>query len=173
MTMMTTTIVRDPRFIADHRGGLLGSDDHRALARWAADCAERLLPVFEEHSADPRPREAVATARRWAEGDATVGEARRASVAAHACARETKDPAAVAVARAAGHAVATAHMADHSPGPVIYGAKALAATGGSIEDEVGWQIGRLPPHLRGMVVTALSHAGLDVTAPVEPPPRSP
>lgn len=151
--------MRDPRFIAVHRGGLLGKEDHRALSAWAADCAERVLPMFESSSSDTRPRDAIAMARRWAEGDATVGEARKSSVAAHAAAREAEDPAAVAAARAAGHAVATAHAADHSLGGALYAIRALRCAGVETEEETGWQIERLPAHLRGMVVDGLEAKG--------------
>ncbi|MCP5533710.1 MAG: hypothetical protein H7A49_06140 [Akkermansiaceae bacterium] len=157
--------MRDPRFIAAHRGGLLGKGDHRALACWAAECAERVLPLFEAVSSDSRPREAIATARRWAEGDATVGEARKASVAAHAAARETKDPAAVAAARAAGHAVATAHMADHSLGGALYAIRAMRCAGVDPEVETGRQIERLPAHLRGMVLDGLETKGAIARGP--------
>src|SRR5437763_1670597 len=43
---------------------------------------------------------------------------------AHTAAREVRDPAAVAAARAAGHAAAVAHMASHALGAPAYAAKA-------------------------------------------------
>jgi len=34
--------------------------DQKMLALWAADCAERVLPLFEkEYPKDPRPRKAI------------------------------------------------------------------------------------------------------------------
>jgi uncharacterized protein GlcG (DUF336 family) len=90
-------------------------------------------------------------ARAWADGKATVGDARKASVAAHTAAREYADPVAVAVARAVGHAVATAHMADHSLGPAWYALKAVKAAGGSAEEERRWQEGRVPAEVRVLV----------------------
>jgi len=65
---------------------------------------------------------------------------------------------AIAAARAAGHAVATAHMADHSLGPVIYGQKAIEAAGGSIDLERVWQLEHLPKEVRELVVSALKGA---------------
>jgi hypothetical protein len=132
-------------------------DDHRLLAKWAADCAEHLLPLFELHSSDGRPRQAVEVGRAWARGEVRTGVAQRAAVAAHAAAREATEEAAVAVARAAGHAVATAHFADHCLGPLIYGAKAVEAAGGSPENERAWQLARLPDAVRELVVSALEH----------------
>ena len=147
--------MRDPRFIAAHRGGLLVLATHRLLAAWAADCAQHLLPIFESRSADVRPRRAIEVGRAWARGEVKTGIAQRAAVDAHAAARATGDPAAVAVARAAGHAVATAHFADHCLGPVIYGAKAVEAAGASAEAEFAWQVARLPDEVRALVISAL------------------
>jgi hypothetical protein len=147
--------MRDKRFVAAHRGGPLTLAEHRLLAAWAADCAERLLPLFELHRSDGRPRQAVEVGRAWVRCEVKTGVAQRAAVAAHAAARETTNEAAVAAARAAGHAVATAHMADHSLGPVIYGAKAVVAAGGSADAERAWQLARLPGEVRALIVSAL------------------
>src|SRR6185369_4276040 len=132
--------MRDRRFVAVHRGGPLDRAKHRLLAAWAAGCAEHVLPLFEECSADDRPQCAIETARAWARGELPVGDAQKASVAAHAAAREMTSKSATAAARAAGHAVATAHMADHCLGPVIYALKALEAQGLSTDVERAWQV---------------------------------
>jgi hypothetical protein len=147
--------MRDKRFVAAHRGGPLTLTEHRLLAAWAADCAEHLLPLFELHSSDSRPRLAIEVGRAWVRGELKTGVAQQAAVTAYAAARESTDTAAVAVARAAGHAVATAHFADHSLGPVIYGAKAVEAAGGSANDEHAWQLARLPYAVRALVISAL------------------
>jgi hypothetical protein len=103
----------------------LSEDDRRVLAVWAADCAERTLPLFEAQApGDPRPREAIEGAWAFARGEMRIGPVRTLAVAAHASAREVRDPAAVAAARAAGHAAATAHMASHARG-VAYAVKAV------------------------------------------------
>src|SRR6185312_1950811 len=101
--------MRDKRFVAIHRGGSLDLATHRLLASWAAKCAEHVLPLFNEHSSDKRPWRAIQVARDWANGEAQAGEFRKAAVGAHAAARNATNKAAVAAARAAGHAVATAH----------------------------------------------------------------
>lgn len=142
-------------FVAAHRGGPLALAEHRLLATWAVDCAERLLPLFERYSSDLRPRQAIEVGRSWIRGEVKTGVAQRAAVAAHAVARETTDTAAVAVARAAGHAVATAHFADHCLGPVIYGARAVDAAGMSADEEWAWQLARLPDAARTLVISAL------------------
>ncbi len=102
--------------------------NQKALALWAADCAEHVLPFFEKkYPRDKRPRDAVKAARAWARGEITVGHARAAAIAAHAAARDAarnRHPAACAAARAAGHAAATAHVAGHAAHAAAYAAKA-------------------------------------------------
>jgi hypothetical protein len=49
--------------------------DDRRKRRFAADCAERLLPCYEaDHPGDLRPRRAISAARRYATGRASSGE---------------------------------------------------------------------------------------------------
>ena len=146
--------MRDKRFVAEHRGGPLSMPDHRLLALWAAECAEHVLSKVWKDDSDQRPFDAIRQARAWARGEISVGEARKAAVAAHAAARESQVDAATAAARAAGHAVATAHMADHSLGGALYALKALKIAGQSIETERKWQDEQLPSEIRGLVLTA-------------------
>lgn len=153
----------------------ISKDDHRALALWAADCAEHVLALFEEHRVrDDRPRKAVEAARAWVRGEVRVREARAAASAAHAAARDAEHPAARAAARAAGHAAATAHMpaharhaADYAVTAAMAGATVAAGSGvagapapefpaaSAADDpaviaarERAWQCARLPEHLR-------------------------
>ena len=146
--------------MAIHRGGLLDVASHRLLASWAADCAEHVLPLFTaKYPEDDRPRRAIETARAWSRGEASVGEAREAAFAAHAAARSATDPVAREVARAAGHAVATAHMADHELGAAAYAIKAvrLAAPEADAmaagERECRWQREHLPDAIRELVLS--------------------
>jgi hypothetical protein len=130
----------------------LSEDDRRVLATWAADCAERTLPLFEAHApGDTRPRDAVEGLRAFASGDLRVGAARALAVAAHAAARDVAEPAAVAAARAAGQAVATAHMGAHARG-VVYAAIAagLAAPDdpAGVDNEARWQLEHAAPAVR-------------------------
>ena len=102
--------------------------DHRTLATWAADCAERVLHLFEEvRPADPRPRKAVEACREWARtGVFRMADVRRTSLAAHAAARDVMgDDAARSAARAAGQAMATAHVPAHAIAAARYAATAL------------------------------------------------
>ena len=102
--------------------------EHRKLAIWAADCAERVLPYFEKRSPeDDRPRKAIEAARAWAQtGVFKMADVRRTSLAAHAAAREVEeDDAARSAARAAGQALATAHVPRHAIAAAIYAATAV------------------------------------------------
>jgi hypothetical protein len=100
--------------------------DHGSLALWAADCAEHVLSHFEEqYPEDERPRKAIEAAHAWARGEIRVGEARAASVAAHAAACGADEGAARAAARAAGQAAATPRMTAHAPHAAANTAKAV------------------------------------------------
>ena len=145
--------MRDKRFIAEHRGGPLKKEQHRQLIKWACDCAENVLPLFGEEI-DERLKNALNVAKEWEKGNASVGDARKASVASHAAARESSNPAAIAVARSVGHAVATAHAADHSLGAAWYALKAVKNAGKSVDAERKWQDEQLPSEIKELVLTA-------------------
>jgi len=130
---------------------LVAKVDHRALGTWAADCAERVLPLFErEHPLDDRPRQAITDLREWVRtGTFHMADVRRSSLSAHAAARgaEENGPARFA-ARACGQAMATTHASAHSIAAAIYAAKAVwAADPGNATENVfrerEWQYRRL------------------------------
>jgi len=148
--------MRDKRFVAVHRGGTLQRSDHVYLARWAADCAERVLHLFARESEDIRPKIALEIGRAWADGEVKTGAAMKASLAAHAAAREVSDKAAIAAARASGQAVATAHCSDHSMGALLYALKAFEASGESSGSELAMQLRKLPPHLLEPVTSGIN-----------------
>jgi hypothetical protein len=129
----------------------LDKQDHKSLVLWATDCAEHVLPYFEEqYPNDPRPRKAVEAGRAWVRDEITMSEARTAAFAAHAAAREAAHAAARAAARAAGHAAATAHVADHAVHAAAY---ALTSTDTTEVRacERDWQYQHLPKHLQHVV----------------------
>ena len=133
------------------------------MAIWAADCAERVLPFFEKaYPKDRRPRNAIATCRTWVRtGVFTMADIRGASLAAHAAARGAKENnAACFAARAAGQAVATAHVPQHACGGAYYALKAIAAAGPAhaevkIVKERNWQSQRLPKNLRREIMNRI------------------
>ncbi len=111
----------------------LDEPDHRSLAVWAADCAGRVLPYFEEERPeDDRPRRAVEPGMAWARGEIRVGEARAGAIAAHAA--------------------ATANMAARAPHAADYVARAVASDVGldehAVAEERDLQHRCLPEHLR-------------------------
>ena len=130
---------------------LVKRSEHRALAVWAAECAERVLPFFEsERPNDRRPREAIEACRGWAStGIFSMREVREIVLSAHAAARKTaEDSAARFAARSAGHALATAHVSTHSIAAASYAVKATWACDpeepeGSVAEEREWQYQRL------------------------------
>lgn len=145
--------MRDKRFIAEHRGGPLKKEQHYQLMQWACNCAEHILPFFPE-PIDKRLINALDVAKAWTQGCASVGDARKAAVASHKVARELSNPTAIAIARAVGHAVAVAHMADHSLGAAFYALKAVKNAGKSINTERKWQDKQLPSEIKELILTA-------------------
>jgi len=117
---------------------LVSRTNHGKLAIWAADCAERVLPYFEErYPEDDRPRKAIEAARTWAQtGVFKIADVRKTALAAHAAAREIEgENAAHSAARAAGQALATAHVPSHAIAAAIYAATAVRdATNSSDSD---------------------------------------
>jgi len=123
--------------------------------RWARECSEHVLSLIDENI-DKRLINALYVAKEWEKEKVTVGEARNASVSAHAVARESSNPIIIAVARSIGHAVATAHMADHSLGAALYALKAVKNAGKSVDAERKWQNEQLPSEIIGLVLTTMS-----------------
>jgi len=123
---------RTPRFSLAHKDEemteLVGITDKKDLAVWAVDCARRVLTYFEEkYQEDPRPRHALEVLQKWIEtGVFRMAEIRKASLDAHAAAREVgEDSPARSAARAAGQAVATAHVKTHSIAVARYAQQAV------------------------------------------------
>lgn len=131
--------------------------DQRLLAVWAVDCAEHILPLFEKaYPKDNRPRKAIEILRKWIRtGVFKMSEIRGASLAAHAAARvaKEKNDAACFAARAAGQAVATAHVPQHAFGSAYYALKAVAASDPvnaeiKIDEERNWITQNFPKNLK-------------------------
>ena len=132
--------------------------DHRTLATWAADCAERVLPYFEaKRRQDDRPRKAIEHLRTWVKtGVFHMAEVRGASLTAHAAARDVaEEDAARSAARAAAQAIATAHVPRHALGAGLYAATAVrdaanpADAGAAALKEREWQHRHLMELMKG------------------------
>lgn len=127
--------------------------DQKILALWAADCAEHVLPYFEEkYPEDDRPRKAIKTLREWImTGEFSMRVIRETSLAAHAAAKGKKYEDAIFAAHSAGHAVGTAHVVTHSLGSSVYAIRAVVAHSGNVDDavkELDWQLRRLREYAR-------------------------
>ncbi len=96
--------------------------DHKSLVLWATDCAEHVLPYFEEkYPKDDRPRNAVEAGRAWVRGEIAMSEVRVVAFAAHV----------------AGHAANYA---------VTAATDAAVPTDSAAAKERDWQYRRLPKH---------------------------
>lgn len=124
--------MRRPKFSIAHEDDemteLVSKTDQKTLACWAIECAERVMPYFEEaYPQDHRPRQALETLKTWIDtGVFKMAVIRKASLDAHAAARDVgEDSPARSAAHAAGQAVATAHVPRHAYGPAIYAQQAI------------------------------------------------
>ena len=150
----------------------LSDSDRRLVASWAADCAERVLWVFEDgRPADDRPRAAIARARAFARGELEISAEIRRRFADGGAAREATSPAGAAAARAAGQAAAVCHMGAHALGSAGYAAKAAGLVAPNDPDativEIRWQLTHLTAEVRA-ALRALPPVGEDRSGPLGP-----
>ena len=127
---------------------LISKADHKTLALWAIDCVERVMPYFEKkYLEDRRPRIALEVLHIWiTTGVFKMADIRKVSLASHASAREVgEDNAARSAARAAGQAVATAHVRTHAIGAsnyalqAIHSATTISDADAAVAKERAWQ----------------------------------
>ena len=141
MKRLTFSITRKDEIMVQ----LASKANHKTVALWAIDCAERVMPYFEEiYPQDHRPRHAIETLKTWIDtGIFTMAGIRKASLDSHAAARDVgEDSAARSAARAAGQAVATAHVPRHAYGAAIYAQQAIYRSTNVldvVERERNWQ----------------------------------
>ncbi|MGD0442025.1 MAG: putative immunity protein [Acidimicrobiales bacterium] len=150
----------------------LSEADRRLVAAWAADCAERVVGLFEaEAPADDRPRALIARTRAFARGELNIAEEIRRRFVGGVPANEVTGPAAAAAARAAGQAVATCHMGAHALGTAAYAVRAaiLAAPDRPevMDDEIRWQLTHMTAEVRA-ALSALPPVGENLSGPLGP-----
>lgn len=148
----------------------LDDTDRRLVSLWAADCAERVLPLFEAEAPDDgRARDGIERAREYGRGDLEAATMIRRRFEAGRAARSVHSPAAVAAARAAGQASGVAHMGAHALGAAAYAAKAASLDTADSEaarrDEVGWQVEHMTPGVRS-ALTKLPLLGENSAGPL-------
>lgn len=150
-------------FIAEHRGGPLTNENHRKLMKWAIECSEHVLFLIDKEI-DGKLLYALDVAKQWENNTVSTGVAMKASLGAHAVAKQTENPVYKAVARSVGQTVATAHMADHSLGGAFYALKAIKFAKKNIEVERNWQtkkLAELPPEIIEIVQSMWMQKELD------------
>ena len=150
----------------------LSEADRRLVAAWAADCAERVLGLFEAAAPDDdRPRALIARTRAFARGELHTAEEIRRRFAGGVGAGEVRAPAAAAAARAAGQAVAVCHMGAHALGAAGYAARAVSLAHpdrpGAVADEIRWQLDHLSAAVRA-ALRALPPVGANASGPLGP-----
>ena len=150
----------------------LSVTDRRIVAAWAADCAERVVGLFEVVApGDGRARESIARARAFARGELDVAQEIRHRFIGGGTAREVAVPSAAAATRAAGQATAVAHMGAHGLGAAAYAAKAagLAAHDepGAVAEEVRWQLAHMSAATRA-ALRQLPPVGANSSGPLGP-----
>ena len=150
----------------------LSEADRRRVAAWAADCAERVLPVFEaEAPDDDRPRRLIARARAFARGELNTADEIRRRFVRGVSANEVTAPAAAAAARAAGQAAAVCHMGAHGLGAAAYAVKAIGLANlhrpDAVEEEIRWQLDRMSGEVR-VALQSLPAVGENRSGPLGP-----
>jgi len=133
-------------------------DIDRRLRLWMADCAARVLHIYENTGTSPAPRQAIIAARQYASGE--IGAAARAAAwaAAWAAARDAAGDAAREAARASAWAAArdaagdaareAARAAARASAWAAAGAAARGSAGAAArEAETAWQFDRLVERL--------------------------
>ncbi|MFG3659241.1 putative immunity protein [Streptomyces sp. NPDC047706] len=145
----------------------LSEGELREIAGYAADCARRVLTLFEQSlPADPRPREAIAAADAFAGGGRRTAALRQSAWAAYKAAQEadaTATPAADA-ARAASHAAAagylhpraSAHQVKHILGAAAHAARAEELASGEDRQVTAGTLDRARRHAPPAVTAVLA-----------------
>jgi hypothetical protein len=89
----------------------LSLDELRLVARYAAESAQDVLPLFEEsHPEDRRPRAAIEAAWTFVNGERRTQRQRITALDAHRAAKDASTEAAKHAAHAAGDAAAAAYL---------------------------------------------------------------
>jgi hypothetical protein len=151
--------------VAHESGIVLSTQELRAVAGCAAECAQEVLEIFEDmHPADLRPREAVDAAWAFARGGDRGKVLRDTAWAAQRAARDAGTPAAGHAARAAMcaasaaylHPLADAHQVKHVLGAAAHAARAVELAAGDERSVGAAHLARARRHATPAVVDVLS-----------------
>jgi hypothetical protein len=151
--------MRDKKWVLEYRGGSLKIEQQKQLMKWAIDCVNHLLPLLN-NNINEKIINAINIGNDWIIGKAKTGDAINISREIIKYVKTLDNKLEIAITRAVGHAVATAHMADHSMGAVYYGLKAIKINDGSIDSEFNWQIEQIPSEIKELVINGLKNKGI-------------
>ena len=147
--------MRDKNWVLEHRGGTLKIEHQKLLMKWAIDCVVHLLPLLN-NNINEKINNALNIGNNWIIGNVKTGDVINCSREIVKYVKTLDNNIEIALTRAAGHAVATAHMSDHSMEVVYYGIKAIKYKGGIIETEIKWQIENIPKDIKELVIEGLN-----------------
>ncbi|MCQ1955183.1 hypothetical protein NNX39_01510 [Arthrobacter sp. zg-Y826] len=148
----------------------LSDPDRRVIARWAAACAERVLPLYKaDETAEETARDALARTRAYSAGSGTAAEEISKRLIVVKIANAATTPAGAAAARAVAQTAAVAHMGAHALGAAAYAAKAVSLSNPdqqeAVQQEIRWQLGNLNDGERA-VLRLLPSVGADSHGPL-------
>ena len=132
---------------------LIKETDHKLLARWAIDCLNRVLYIFEQRYPDEKvPYKAIEILENWMNDKISMWEARKYCWLVLDLARslEKDDKVCCQILRATSHCLATCHVPTHAEGTAMYTISAIQHYNKGrksviklMEDERKWQIEHL------------------------------
>ncbi|WP_205054082.1 putative immunity protein [Arthrobacter luteolus] len=148
----------------------LSDPDRRIAARWAVECAQHVLPLFE---ADALSKEqlfdALARAGAYSRGESTAADEIGKRLTAVKAAGAATTPAGAAAARSVAQAAAVAHMGAHALGAAAYAAKAVSLDNPGqpelVQEEIRWQLEQLTANEQA-VLRLLPPLGSDASGPL-------
>lgn len=120
-------------------------EELQSLGKWAADCAERALSIYESvESEDNRPRDAINGIRDFSRCGKRTNQLRKLALDAYRASIETKNMAAAAAAQSASLAAASAYthpfkdinQSKHILGPAVYSAFAIELSN-NLDPQIG------------------------------------
>jgi len=106
---------------------LVAKADKQIFARWASECAERVLHYYEElYHNDRRSHLALKSFKDYLNGKIRFKEFRKLILETHRIAREKENLPARFAVRAVAQAASVGHVKEHALGAAWYAAKAVS-----------------------------------------------
>jgi hypothetical protein len=146
--------MRDKKWVLEHRGGILSIEKQKILMKWAIHCVVHLFPLLN-NNINEKIIEAINIGNNWIIGQVKTGEAIKTAREIIKYIKTLDNKLEVAITRDAGHAVSTAHMADHAMGPVKYGLDAIKIIKKKKKKEIEWHINNFPIELKEQIMEGL------------------